>query len=102
MIAALWEAADTSTEKLMTRFYEELDRGASPDIALRAAKLALLHSGDFRNPFYWAPFQLYTQGRAENSHYAGSSPTTRNTGTVESESWSRPSTITRAPGRSKR
>ncbi len=102
VIAALWEAADTSTEKLMTRFYEELDRGASPDIALRAAKLALLHSGDFRNPFYWAPFQLYTQGRAENSHYAGSSPTTRNTGTVESESWSRPSTITRAPGRSKR
>ena len=98
MIAALWEAADTSTEKLMSRFYEELDHGASPDTALRSAKLFLLHSSDFRNPFYWAPFQLYTQGRAENSRHAGNSSTTRNTGTVESESRSRPSTSTRAPG----
>lgn len=98
VIAALWEVADTPTEKLMARFYEELDRGASPDTSLRAAKLSLLHSSEFRNPFYWAPFQLYTQGRAENSHYGGYSPTTRKTGTVESESRSRPSTSTRAPG----
>ena len=62
VIAALWEASDTSTEKLMARFYEELDRGVSPSAALRTAKLSLLQSEGLRSPFYWAPFQLYTQG----------------------------------------
>ena len=60
VVAALWEASDASTVQLMDRFYDELDKGASPGVALRAAKLTLLHSQGFRNPFYWAPFQLYT------------------------------------------
>jgi CHAT domain-containing protein len=60
VVAALWEASDASTEQLMDKFYNELDKGASPDAALRAAKLSLLHSSGFHNPFYWAPFQLYT------------------------------------------
>ncbi len=51
---------DASTEQLMDRFYEELEKGSSPDAALRAAKLSLLRDRDFHNPFYWAPFQLYT------------------------------------------
>jgi CHAT domain-containing protein len=59
VIAALWEATDASTEQLMAAFYEELEKGASPDAALRNAKLSLLRSRGFRNPFYWAPFQLY-------------------------------------------
>jgi CHAT domain-containing protein/Tfp pilus assembly protein PilF len=60
VVAALWEATDVSTEQLMDQFYDELDKGRSPDAALRAAKLSLLHSAGFHNPFYWAPFQLYT------------------------------------------
>jgi CHAT domain-containing protein len=60
VIASLWEVTDASTEQLMERFYDELDRGASPDAALRAAKLSLLRGSAFHNPFYWAPFQLYT------------------------------------------
>jgi len=60
VIASLWEVTDASTEQLMDRFYDELDKGASPDVALRAAKLSLLHGRAFHNPFYWAPFQLYT------------------------------------------
>ena len=60
VIAGLWEVTDESTEQLMDRFYDELDKGASPDAALRAAKLSLLRGGRFHNPFYWAPFQLYT------------------------------------------
>ena len=59
MIAALWEATDVSTELLMNKFYDEVNRGQSPDAALRAAKLSLLRNSGFRNPFYWAPFQLY-------------------------------------------
>jgi CHAT domain-containing protein/Tfp pilus assembly protein PilF len=61
VIAALWEATDASTELLMDRFYDELQKGASPDVALRAAKLHLLHNSRFHNPFYWAPFQLYSR-----------------------------------------
>jgi CHAT domain-containing protein/Tfp pilus assembly protein PilF len=61
VIAALWEATDASTELLMDRFYDELDKGASPDVALRAAKLSLLRNSGFHNPFYWAPFQLYAR-----------------------------------------
>ncbi len=59
VVAALWEVTDASTPQLMDRFYDELDKGASPDVALRAAKLQLLHSSTFRDPYYWAPFQLY-------------------------------------------
>jgi CHAT domain-containing protein/Tfp pilus assembly protein PilF len=60
VIASLWEVTDASTEQLMNGFYDELDKGAAPDAALRAAKLSLLHGSAFHNPFYWAPFQLYT------------------------------------------
>jgi CHAT domain-containing protein len=59
VVAALWEATDSSTEELMSRFYDELGKGVAPDAALRAAKLSLLHRTSFRDPFYWAPFQLY-------------------------------------------
>jgi CHAT domain-containing protein len=60
VIAALWEATDVSTQELMSKFYEELDKGATPDQALRAAKQFLLHDTNYRDPYYWAPFQLYT------------------------------------------
>lgn len=59
VVAALWEATDASTQQLMDKFYDELDKGARPDAALRAAKLSLLRGSGFHNPFYWAPFQLY-------------------------------------------
>lgn len=59
VVAALWEASDASTEELMNKFYDELNQGAPPDVALRNAKLSLLRANNFRNPFYWAPFQLY-------------------------------------------
>jgi CHAT domain-containing protein/tetratricopeptide (TPR) repeat protein len=61
VIGALWEVSDVSTPQLMDGLYGELMKGKSPDSALRAAKLSLLHSSSaFRKPFYWAPFQLYT------------------------------------------
>jgi CHAT domain-containing protein len=63
VIAALWEASDASTEALMEKFYDQIEHGRSPDAALRAAKLSLLHESPFHNPFYWAPFQLYVGSR---------------------------------------
>ncbi len=61
VIGALWEVSDDSTPRLMNNLYAGLEEGLPPSVALRRAKLALLHSDTgFRRPFYWAPFQLYT------------------------------------------
>ena len=61
IIGALWDVNDASTATLMDHLYDGLNRGQAPDVALRSAKLALLHSEDVRRkPKYWAPFQLYT------------------------------------------
>jgi len=63
VIGALWEVSDASTPRLMDAFYRELFQGKDAATALRDAKLGLLHTADpgsvFKNPFYWAPFQLY-------------------------------------------
>lgn len=60
VIAALWQADDAATPLLMDRLYGELQAGAAPDAALRAAKLSLIHSSSvYRKPFYWGAFQLY-------------------------------------------
>jgi CHAT domain-containing protein len=64
VVGALWDVSDTSTARLMDNFYGELKRGRPPEVALRSAKLAMLHTNEVsRRPFYWAPFQLYTGGR---------------------------------------
>lgn len=61
VIGALWEVSDDSTSQLMGNLYQGLASGMPPSAALRQAKLSLLHSRrEFRKPFYWAPFQIYT------------------------------------------
>jgi len=60
VISALWEVDDNSTPQLMNRLYAGLSKGASPESALRDAKLSLVHSDSiYKKPFYWAPFQIY-------------------------------------------
>ena len=59
VIAALWAVTDAPAPQFMDEFYARIERHESPDVALRAAKLSLLHGGRYQNPFYWAPFQLY-------------------------------------------
>jgi CHAT domain-containing protein len=60
VIAALWEVNDNSTPELMNDLYGEIRKGSAPDVALRHAKLSLLHSGTvYQKPFYWAPFEIY-------------------------------------------
>jgi CHAT domain-containing protein len=60
VIAGLWEVSNASTPQLMDELYKGLNSGQDPATALRNAKLTLVHStGNYRRPFYWAPFQLY-------------------------------------------
>ncbi len=60
VIGGLWEVNDASTPMFMDRLYAEIESGARPDAALRAAKLSLIRSESvYRKPLYWAAFQLY-------------------------------------------
>jgi CHAT domain-containing protein len=60
VIAALWEVDDAATTKLMNQMYGQIRAGRDPAVALRAAKLALIHSGTSQQkPRYWAPFVIY-------------------------------------------
>jgi CHAT domain-containing protein len=61
VVAALWDVSDDSTLQLMDKFYDEINKGARPDAALRRAKLSLLRGGKFGNPLDWAVFQLYAR-----------------------------------------
>jgi len=61
VVGALWEVNDASTPLLMDKLYGELEAGHAPDVALREAKLSLIHSSAvYRKPLYWGAFQLYT------------------------------------------
>jgi CHAT domain-containing protein len=62
VIGALWEVSDDSSPRLMNTLYQGIEDGQPPEVALRSAKLALLHSDTrFLLPYYWAPFQVYTR-----------------------------------------
>jgi CHAT domain-containing protein len=61
VVAALWEAEDAVTPKLMDDFYTGLKSGRNPADALRAAKIKMLRAGGMSNrPYYWASLQLYS------------------------------------------
>jgi CHAT domain-containing protein len=60
VVAALWEAQDAVTPKLMDDFYGGLKGGKNAADALRAAKINMLHTGGLNaRPYYWASLQLY-------------------------------------------
>lgn len=62
VIAGLWDVTDSSTPGMMDVLYAQIREGHSAADALRTAKLALIHStGNYRKPYYWGPFQLYTR-----------------------------------------
>jgi CHAT domain-containing protein/Tfp pilus assembly protein PilF len=62
LVVSLWPVSDRSTPNLMFDFYRF--RGASDKTeALRRAKLAMIQSGRFAEPYYWAPFILSGEPR---------------------------------------
>jgi CHAT domain-containing protein len=65
VVAGLWPVGDRATALLMEDMYAGLGRGLTPAAALHEAKLAMRHRRTaFRQPFYWAPFQVYVRGEA--------------------------------------
>jgi tetratricopeptide (TPR) repeat protein len=61
VVAGLWDVDDKSTAELMDLLYAGLAAGDPAGKALRAAKLTLLRRGGATaQPYYWAPFELFT------------------------------------------
>jgi CHAT domain-containing protein/Flp pilus assembly protein TadD len=60
VVTSLWDVYDNSTAQLMEDFYAGVASGHSYADSLREAKLKMLHS-NYRRPYYWAPFQLYSR-----------------------------------------
>ncbi|MEQ9052583.1 MAG: CHAT domain-containing protein, partial [Marinoscillum sp.] len=61
LIVSLWQVSDASTAQLMIEFYKQhLNHSGNMIFAddLRKAKLSLLRSKDYSDPYYWAPFIL--------------------------------------------
>lgn len=60
VVASLWKVSDESTSLLMLDFYRHLLRSKNISYAesLRYAKLKMLESKKFSNPFHWAAFTL--------------------------------------------
>lgn len=61
LIVSLWQVADQSTAQLMIDFYQQhLRHPAEPTYSsdLRQAKLNLINSDAYSDPYYWAPFIL--------------------------------------------
>ena len=60
IIVSLWQVADESTSQMMIEFYKYNlhNNHHGYNTALRQAKLSLLNSDDYAQPYYWAPFIL--------------------------------------------
>ena len=63
VLASHWKVSDKATSLLMTEFMRRWRAGESRANAWREAQLALLHSKDFSNPFFWSAFTLTGQWR---------------------------------------
>ena len=58
VVVSLWDVSDPATAAYMTAFYGELRKGASKDVALQRAMIAVSRNPRCRHPFFWAPFIL--------------------------------------------
>jgi CHAT domain-containing protein/Tfp pilus assembly protein PilF len=58
LVVSLWPVSDRSTPDLMFDFYRQLGDSQKKAEALRHAKLAMIASEDYADPYFWAPFIL--------------------------------------------
>jgi CHAT domain-containing protein/tetratricopeptide (TPR) repeat protein len=65
VVASLWKVDDRATAVLMAEFYKGmLQKGMTPSVALRSAKLKMMRDKHWSAPYYWAGFVL--QGEYTN------------------------------------
>jgi CHAT domain-containing protein len=66
VVASLWRVDDLATAELMSRFYAGMlgPQRLAPAAALRAAQLDLRQHAPWREPYFWAAFQLQGDWRS--------------------------------------
>ena len=57
VLVSLWSVSESSTTKLVSRFFTHLKAGTDKVKSLRTARKEIRNAG-FRHPFFWAPFIL--------------------------------------------
>jgi len=63
LVVSLWPVSDRSTSDLMYDFYRHLGKSEEKREALRRAKLAMIQSDRYAEPYYWAPLVLSGEPR---------------------------------------
>lgn len=59
LLVSYWKVSDSSTSELMKYFYTEvLEKEEDYAEALRNAKMKLINSNEYAQPYYWSPFVL--------------------------------------------
>ncbi|HTC95029.1 MAG TPA: CHAT domain-containing protein [Terriglobales bacterium] len=59
VMASLWKVDDVATAELMRRFYQGVEQqGMRPAAALHKAQLEMWQQKRWRDPYYWAAFEL--------------------------------------------
>jgi CHAT domain-containing protein len=72
VLASLWAVRDRATAELMQRFYRAMfQQGLSPAAALRAAQLSMRREPRWRDPYFWAAFNLQGDWRSASPGPAG-------------------------------
>jgi CHAT domain-containing protein len=61
VMATLWSVNDIASADFSAQFYTELSRGLDASEAVRASKLAMLHSLAYSHPYYWGSYVLVGQ-----------------------------------------
>jgi CHAT domain-containing protein len=60
VVASNWDVDDRSTHSLMLAFYHQLLSGLPPARALQSAQNSLQAGGNWRHPYYWASFEIFS------------------------------------------
>jgi CHAT domain-containing protein/tetratricopeptide (TPR) repeat protein len=64
VVVSLWNVNDKATSELMAKFYQKmLKEGQRPAAALQSAQVEMWRQGQWRSPYYWAPFVLQGEWR---------------------------------------
>ncbi len=59
VVASLWNVNDVSTKGLMEKLYRAMEQeGMRPAAALRTAQIAMWKQQRWKDPYYWAAFQI--------------------------------------------
>ncbi|MCB1647283.1 MAG: CHAT domain-containing protein, partial [Pseudomonadales bacterium] len=64
VLATRWNISDRSAFRLTQAFYQQLKSGQGISESLRQAQATLYSSPQFRDPYYWASYALYSQKKS--------------------------------------